>query len=132
MQLASSFRGMSSGITRRVLSVGAVVAVWAAAAGVAAQTFTFQGGATSRIVASAPDFATTVIGDPWDFAGSSDHVFMFSTGWLGGPTVAGGRLTGTAGAYPFIQLQFEGANGALNLIGRNGVVYPIDPNSYNR
>ena len=113
----------------RTLLAGLVAALPCAAS---AQSLSFAGGGTSTTVRAADDFATVSIGDAWDMVESSDHVFMFSTGWLSGPSVSNGRLSGTAGQSPAIQLQFEGLNGALNLIGRNGVTYPIDPALFNR
>ncbi|HEY8551729.1 MAG TPA: hypothetical protein VIL35_17355 [Vicinamibacterales bacterium] len=89
---------------------------------------------------SGVDFATTVIGDPWDFDGQDDYVHMFSTDLASGapsfvnpPTLSGGILRGVVrGTHPTISLQFEGVSGALNIVGRNGVVTPIDANRFRR
>ena len=108
-----------------------------------AQTLTIQksgGSATSAVtVRDAQDFATTVIGDPWDFENKEDYVWMYSNevgGWAAPLQLVGGALVGQSDANPntspWIQIQFEGINGALNLVGRNGVRYPIDPSKYRR
>ena len=117
-------------IRTRILWVLVAVALSGGLA--SAQSLTFSGGGNSRSVSAGRDFASVVIGDAWDMAQSSDHVFMFSSGWQSGPSVSSGRLAGTASSNPLILLQFEGVNGGLNVIGRNGVVYPIDPYLYNR
>ena len=116
----------------RVVVAGGVLASTASAQ---APTFTFGGGTTLETVPTGVDFATDAIGDAWDFDRASDHVYMFSTDWVGVPTVAGGHLTGTVASTtlnPGIQLQFEGVNGALNVVDKNGVKYPIDPAKFNR
>lgn len=102
-----------------------------------AQTLTFSDGSSTKTQASGQDFATNVVGDPWDFSDQGDYVWMFSDGWAGRPSVANGKLTGTVSAStsdaaPSLQIQFEGITGAINVIGRNGVAFPIDPNVFNR
>jgi hypothetical protein len=103
-----------------------------------AQSFTFQDGQASATVPAGRDFATVEIGDPWDFDRATDYAFMFTDGWKRNTArLENGRFTGvvregTDFHFPSIQLQFEGINGALNIVGRNGVVFPIDPALYNR
>ena len=60
----------------RNLTIWCVVGLsWLAATPGSAQTLTIQGSATK---ASGPDFASNVIGDPWDFNQASDYSYMFS------------------------------------------------------
>ncbi len=100
------------------------------------QSLTIGGQST---VSSGVDFAATVIGDPWDFNEATDYVYMFSDDETGAPafttipTIAGGLLSGVSrGTAPAVQLQYEGIDGALNIVGRNGVVTPIDANRFRR
>lgn len=114
-----------------------LLALLAVARSTAAQSFTFSDGSTTKSVKPGDDFATTVVGDPWDFSQGSDYVWMFSEGWASRPAVSSGRLSGVVSANgsdpsPSLQIQFEGVAGALNLIDKNGATYPIDPASYNR
>ena len=107
-----------------------------AASAAHAQSLTVNG-SSSATVAAGQDFATTVIGDPWDFSEATDYVLMFSEGWVRSTmTVGGGKFSGLVsssdGLFPSLQLQFEGINGALNLVGRNGVRFPIDTSAYNQ
>lgn len=98
-----------------------------------AQTLTINGSTANVTVASGQDFATTIIGDPWDFSNVDDYTSMFSSGFdRTSMTVASGRFTGTATTNPSLQIQFEGIDGALNIVGRNGVRFPIASSVYNR
>ncbi len=46
---------------------------------------------------------------------------------------AAGQLSGVArNTTPSVEVQFSGVNGALNAVGRNGVVHPIDANRFRR
>ena len=124
-------------MSRHILLALVIGACAAGSASAQSLSFTGAGNGSSRTVAAGPDFAATVVGDPWDFAQESDYVWMYSDGWASRPTVADGRLVGTvsasaADAAPSLQIQFEGITGALNVVGKNGVVYPIDPTRYNR
>jgi hypothetical protein len=87
-------------------------------------------------VRSAPDFATLVMADPWDFDQASDYAYMFSSGWQGVPAVADGmfrgRVASDAGHPPLMQMLFEGVHGAWNQIERTGVAFPIDTRRYRR
>jgi hypothetical protein len=124
---------------RKTTVLSATLCSWAILGSSAAgQTLNVSGG-TTRV--AGPDFATVVVGDPWDFSQRTDYVYMFSedaaapgqSSWSAVPTVAGGVLTGVArAAIPTMQIQFEGITGALNLVDRNGVRYPIDPARFNR
>ena len=85
------------------------------------------------------DFATTILGDPWDFTERTDWVHMYSdnekgeSAWVGAPTQTGGVFRGvSSGIAPSVQLLYQGIDGALNTIGKNGVNTPIDANRYRR
>src|SRR5215813_124518 len=116
-----------------------LVCLLAATLPAAAQTLTINGtGADSG--PAAKDFATEVIGDPWDFEEITDYVWNYS-GDNGGkgaafeamPTNANGVFHGILhGAAPKMAMLFEGIPGAFNLVARNGVTYPIDANRFKR
>lgn len=91
--------------------------------------------------AAGRDFATDVIGDPWDFEQETDYNLQYSlhqtdaylSAWVGRPTLVNGVFTGiAANPAPKISLQFEGIAGGFNMAGKNGVRYPIDANRYRR
>ena len=88
-----------------------------------------------------PDFASDVLGDPWDFEERTDWVQMLSldgldptkSAWVGTPALEDGFFKGTsASTMPAVCLQFEGAANALNMGGRSGVRFPIDASKYRR
>jgi hypothetical protein len=95
----------------------------------AAQTFLINN-APAVTVRTAADFATTAIGDPWDFDQASDYVYMLSGpagSWPGVPTVSGGIFSGrTNAAAPNLQMLFEGIGGGMNTVDKTGIRYPID------
>ena len=104
----------------------------------AAQSFTI-GGASSQTSQPGADFATTVLGDPWDFTERTDWVHMYSdneagaSAWAGTPTQTAGVFRGvSSGVAPSVQLLYQGIDGALNTIGKNGVTTPIDASRYRR
>ncbi len=108
------------------------------AAGSAGQSLTI-GGASSVTSQPGADFATTVLGDPWDFTERTDWVHMYSdnetpfSAWVGTPTQTGGVFHGVSSGFaPSVQLLYQGIDGALNTIGKNGVTTPIDANRYRR
>src|SRR5688572_26751669 len=91
----------------------------------AAQSFTI-GGASSQTSQPGADFATTVIGDPWDFDDDTDWVRMYSDNgsgtamFSGTPTRTNGVLRGvSAGRMPSIHMLYQGVDGALNTVGRS-------------
>jgi hypothetical protein len=97
--------------------------------------------AAAGTIRTAPDYATDVLSDPWDFEQTTDFVYMFSedfqnanqSAWAGVPSLANGRLTGVPRVRrPRLQMLFEGVTGALNVVGRTGVGYPIDSTRYRR
>jgi hypothetical protein len=103
-----------------------------------AQSFTI-GGAASQTSQPGIDFATTVIGDPWDFTERTDWVHMYSDNgsgtqmFSGTPTQTGGVLRGvSAGNAPSISVLYQGIDGALNTVSRGGVLTPIDTSRFRR
>ena len=103
-----------------------------------AQSFTI-GGASSQTSQPGADFATTVLGDPWDLEEDTDWVRMYTDNgsgapmFSGTPTQASGVLRGvSAGNAPSIQMLYQGIDGALNSVGRSGVLTPIDTSRYRR
>ena len=125
-------------ILRLGRGTAALLFVIGLAAQASAQSFTIQG---TSSVTSQPgvDFASTVIGDPWDFNDRTDWVQFYSdngTGtalFSGTPTQTNGVLRGvSSGAAPSIQMLYQGIDGALNTVGRSGVITPIDSNRFRR
>jgi hypothetical protein len=96
------------------------------------------GSATGR---TASDFASDVMGDPWDFEQRSDFVYMFSdnnttaSGFAGVPDVTDGVLRGVfngGNGMLNVTLHFEGLSGAFNTMTKTGVKYPINADHYKR
>ncbi|MGH9163525.1 MAG: hypothetical protein ACRD2X_26510 [Vicinamibacteraceae bacterium] len=89
-------------------------------------------GATSVTVGSAEDYATSVMGDPWDFDQTLDHVYMLeqlqgSESWQDIPVVSGGVFRATArSSAPTLYMLFEGMPGAVNRLEKTGMRHPID------
>jgi len=84
---------------------------------------------------AAPDYATDVLGDPWDMSNREDYS-LFEPGENAGFSTLGldgqGRLMGTpASADAGIGLLHRGVSGAVNP-GRNGRRFPIDPDIYGK
>jgi hypothetical protein len=120
-------------MTRTFRAVAVLVFGLAPAAAMAQSLgFGTASGPSSRTVRSGEDFATTVIGDSWDMSNRDDFVHMFSNGWASGPSLSNSVVSGVGGTNPTVQIQFEGILGALNSVGRNGWVFPIDANRYTR
>ena len=97
-------------ILRLGRSAASLLFVIGFAASTAAQSFTI-GGASSQTSQPGVDFATSVIGDPWDFTERTDWVSMYSdngTGaalFAGTPTQTGGVLRGvSSGNAPSISV----------------------------
>jgi hypothetical protein len=115
-----------------------VLFVLGLAARVAAQSFTI-GGASAQTSQPGADFATTILGDPWDFTERTDWVHMYSdneagaSAWVGTPTQTAGVFRGvSSGTAPSVQVLYQGITGALNGIGKNGVNTPIEAARYQR
>jgi hypothetical protein len=110
--------------------------VLATALPASAQTLTIS----SNSGPAAKDFATEVLGDPWDMEEASDYVYTYSFNDGGGgpafnamPDVSNGVLHGISqGSTPKVCILHEGIPGAFNLVGRNGTRYPIDSNRFKR
>ena len=103
-----------------------------------AQSLTIGGGGAETSQPGA-EFATTVLGDPWDFDQRTDWVHMYSdnetgaSAWSGTPTQSGGVFHGvSSGRSPWMMVLYNGLDGALNTVGRNGVLTPIDAGRYRR
>src|SRR5689334_14099007 len=103
-----------------------------------AQSLTI-GGASSATSQPGVDFATSVLGDPWDFDQRTDWVSMYSANeagastFAGTPTQNGGVLSGvSSGSSPTVQLLYQGIDGALNGVGKSGFTTPIDASRFKR
>jgi hypothetical protein len=113
--------------------------VLAAALPAGAQSLTISG-KSSDTGAASKDFATEVMGDPWDFEDLTDYNYNFST--INGtpnpvfqamPTNDGGVLHGVLkSGQPKVAIHFEGVPGAFNLASKTGFRYPIDANRFKR
>ncbi len=113
----------------------------------AAQSLTIDGRA-STTAPSGLDYATAVMGDPWDFEQQSDYAYVWSDDNTPGsllstfqsvPTLANGLLTGTVrnpgnpGQFhaPFLSMIYPGfGSAALNNVGKTGTVFPIDAGQF--
>jgi hypothetical protein len=113
--------------------------VLAAALPASAQSLTISG-KSSDTGAPSKDFATEVMGDPWDFEELTDYNYNFST--INGtanpvfqpmPTNDNGVLHGVlTSGQPKMAIHFEGIPGAFNLASKTGFKYPIDANRFKR
>jgi hypothetical protein len=99
------------------------------------------GGPLATVLPAGRDFATEVLGDPWDFEQESDWIRAFSldgldpttSAWMDAPVLAGGAFKGRSRTtLPVLSLQFEGVGSTLNLAARTGVRFPIDASKYTR
>ena len=111
------------------LGVSSIVSI----APLLAQSITMTSPTGSERVASGRDFATDVIGDPWDLDKKSDvspYVLDFSS-WSVAGGVFSGVTTTTPNRAPVIYVQYMGEAGT-NHHGREGVFYPIDASLYRR
>lgn len=104
------------------------------------QSLSVNGGASATL-RTASDFASDVMGDPWDFEQRSDFVYMFSdnnttaSGFQSVPDVSDGVLRGVingGNGLLNITLHFEGIVGAMNGVTKTGVKYPIPADRYKR
>lgn len=132
-------------------TVSSTLLVGLLATSASAQTFTLTvrqptavqavGAAATGVAPAGRDFASEVIGDPWDFEQESDYNLMYSlrwdnplqSAWVGRPQLVNGVFRGVAATpMPWLSLQFEGIAGGFNMAGRNGVRFPIDANRFRR
>jgi hypothetical protein len=117
---------------RRILPLGSLLVVLAAAPVAAQSPTTPTGGA--NVVAAANDFATTVWQDPWDMNQRTDlgswlnSVDFPYAGWSGF-NFAGGLFTGTVSSDPNVYL-LETSHPGVASVGKFGAEYSIDANRY--
>jgi hypothetical protein len=96
-----------------------------------AQSITITSPTSGQRLAAGPDFATDVIGDPWDMSNREDLPRM-SFGFSGLDIDASGRLLGRpTGTGADFYLLHRGIYGAVNP-GPNGLNFPIDTNRYSK
>jgi hypothetical protein len=104
------------------------------------QSLSVNGGGNATLRA-ASDFASDVMGDPWDFEQRTDFVYMFSdnnttaSGFQSLPDVADGVLRGVISNQTGmlnLTLHFEGIGGAFNTMNKGGIKYPIPADRYRR
>src|SRR5262249_28713776 len=132
----------SAAWTRGAAALATVAGVWVATAS-RPVTVTAQGGITitapgvNSVFAAGPDFATEVLGDPWDFSNQEDIAIdpAQKTGWSsltvnnGGNGLLSGVTTATAGAnVAFLQRPWY----QINNPGRTGHTFPIDSTKYTK
>ena len=104
------------------------------------QSLSVNGSGTAT-VRTASDFASDVMGDPWDFEQRTDFMYMMSSnnttasGFAGVPDVTDGVLRGvinnTNGVLNVV-VHFEGITGAFNSMTKTGIKYPINADRYKR
>ena len=91
--------------------------------------------APNAVFAAGPDYATDVLGDPWDMRNQEDIALdpAQKTGWSNALTPANGLLTGvtdgTSGANVSL---LQRAWYMVNNPGRTGKRYPIDSTKYTK
>ncbi|MBW3659315.1 MAG: S-layer homology domain-containing protein [Actinobacteria bacterium] len=116
----------------RTLVVAAVVAALAPApsAGAATEAPTFAG---DDVVAAPPDYATEVLGDPWDYRNREDILVDGNGPTLNvaNTTLQHGRLVFDVTGSGYVSPVFPGFPGAIPA-GREGTHRPIDASRYDR
>lgn len=128
-----------SRIRTNPLALAAVVAVLATALAVPAALDVAAPAAAGTGAIEAPDFATEVYGDPWDFSNPADTsgMMVVQNRTVGGGTTLAHSFPGpSAGALSFPAHQFtylylvrSWGTGALS-VGRDGGHVPIDADTY--
>jgi hypothetical protein len=122
-------------VSRRVALIVAAL-TFVVTSGVSAQVSITSPASGARLPAG-PDYATDVLGDPWDMSNPQDisqdpldrtgwASFGFVNGRIGGSTAA---VSGTADTT--VGFLYRGFYGLPNP-GRTGLRYPIDPNVYRK
>lgn len=114
--------------TRPLPIVVAGVALLLAAGEAGAQSLTITSPTANTRLAAGPDYATDVLGDPWDMSNPEDISIdpQELSGWTNFGFKAGGDVGGTVTGNPAsIAFLRPGRFGSLNP-GRNGLRYPID------
>jgi len=118
---------------RRIVYIGSLLVGLAAAPAGAQITVTSPAGGANA-VASANDYATTVLQDPWDMSQRTDvgwfvHSVDFPLAGFSSVNFANGMFSGTVTADPNIWL-LETAFAGAAPVGKFGVNYPINANQY--
>ena len=100
-------------------------------------TVSFASPPPGNVFPAGPDFASDVIGDPWDMNSMNDisidpqqrtdWASLGVNGGTGVPNAIGGSLNGPAG----LSILYQGHYGVINA-QRNGRTFPIDTNFYRR
>lgn len=123
--------------TRSLVGMAILIMLLAAASSNALSseraTLTFtQPGAQDTVVPALDDFATTVIGDPWDMNEPTDLWGYRSTSHMLNGTFADGLfIANTTDKAPTVVLLTAGAvNNAAMRIGKTGYAYPINADKY--
>lgn len=108
-------------------SVGQVAYCPPVAAGPQATVVIDQPDGVNDVLAEGDDFATTVLGDPWDM---SEHTDLMAYHDLPNPDFSGGNLRYVMDdSRAVVRLLFPGLNGRVDL-GKVGMNYPIDTSRY--
>src|SRR4029450_3113296 len=122
----------SAAWNRTAAALAAIAGVWVATAsrpitGTAQSGITITSPAANTVLASGPDYATEVVGDPWDFSNAEDITMDpdLKTGWSS-LAVSNGVLTGTAAVSSTNVFLVQWPMWVINNPGRNGRNYPAD------
>jgi hypothetical protein len=104
-------------------------------ASVGAQPLSITSPTPGQRLASGPDYATEVLGDPWDMDNREDYSLLepgdnsgFSTLGLNGMGQLVGTLSFNDAGVTFL---YRGVSGAVNP-GRSGRRFPIDPHAFSK
>jgi FG-GAP-like repeat len=110
--------------------------LWMVGRPVTAQSgITITSPAANAVLPAGPDYATEVLGDPWDFSNPQDIALepTQSAGWSSGPTVSGGLVSGVTAAVSNASLAILNRPWfMINNPGRNGHNFPIDSAKYSK
>ncbi|MFN7974293.1 MAG: Ig-like domain-containing protein [Acidobacteriota bacterium] len=111
----------------------ALAALVLLAPSVSAQTIVVTSPTGTERVGTGGDFATDILGNPWDFSDAADGS-PYILGWQS-YSIAGGFFSGlttaTSGAVSSIVMQYQGEM-QTNHVRPEGVFYPIDATKYTR
>lgn len=125
-------RRMESRTLRNGLVAATAVTIVATSSAAVASTPppTFDG---PDVTAAPPDYATQVLGDPWDYANDSDILVDGNgpTMNVSGTTVRDGRLVFDVTGSGYVSPVFPGFPGALPA-GREGTRRPVEASRYTR
>ncbi len=94
-------------------------------------------GANNEVIASAPDYATEVLGDPWDMDSRSDLAEFIPSQDYGPGITPPASFDFTGGVFSFERigdgaffLMLSPGQSSTNPLGKNGQHYPIDTTRY--